>query len=63
MWILSRPVSSRIRSMASSIASTWSLSERSRPPSSCSGAPKSTTQGSTPLRARISTALVEGATS
>ena len=44
------PVSSRTRSIASSIASTWSLSERSRPPSSRSGAPKSTTQGSTPLR-------------
>ena len=63
MWTSSLPVSSRTRSIASSIASTWSFNERSSPPSSRSGAPKSTTQGSTPSSFRIETALVEGATS
>ncbi|MFO0619566.1 MAG: hypothetical protein U0414_43670 [Polyangiaceae bacterium] len=42
---------------------TCSSSVRCIPPSSCSGAPKSITNGSTPCSARVATADVSGATS
>ena len=45
---------------ASQTATTWSASVRSSPPSSCSGAPKSTTHGSAPPACRTETALDAG---
>ena len=42
---------------------TWSARLRSSPPSSCSGEPKSTTQGSAPCSCRTATALEAGETS
>ncbi|MCP9970777.1 hypothetical protein LUX57_41110 [Actinomadura madurae] len=53
----SRPVASRIRSIASLTARTWSVTVRSSPPGSRSGAPKSTTHGSTPRSRSTFTAL------
>jgi hypothetical protein len=50
-------------STASAIATTWSLSVRSSPPSSRSGAPKSITHGSTPFSRSSATALLAGDTS
>ena len=59
----SRPVASRTRLTASATARTWSSRVRRIPPSSRSGAPKSTTQGSTPPAASAVTAERSGATS